>query len=136
MFSLFFNDKMIDVVKINRIAVLIFVYVGVGLKIRRNLNMFKLYIGLDEERMERDGLDVEEAWNKIDEMVIETDDIDILDRGNYETESVGSRSFLMMNLRDEAWFMKYVNKLVIEDPTRIEDVIREYQKLGIRCCYE
>lgn len=34
--------------------------------------MFKLYIGLDEERMERDGLDVAAAWEQINEMIEET----------------------------------------------------------------
>ncbi len=98
--------------------------------------MFKLYIGLDEERMERDGLDVEEAWNKIDEMVIETDEITTISRGEYETYEHGTRSFLMMLLREEDWFMKYVNKFITENSSRTEDVIAVYREMGLKISYE
>lgn len=98
--------------------------------------MFKLYIGLDEERMERDGLDVDAAWEQISDMIEETGDIDTIEKGVYDTESSGARSFLMWNLMDEEWFMKYVNKWIIDDPSRKEDAIATYREMGMRCCYE
>lgn len=67
--------------------------------------MFKFYIGLDEERMERDGLDVEQAWEQINEMIIETGDINTVSKGFYETNDSGARSYLFLLLDDTAWFM-------------------------------
>ncbi len=98
--------------------------------------MFKLYIGLDEERMERDGLDVEEAWNKIDEMVIETDEITTISKGEYETYDFGIRSYLISLLDDTEWFMKYVNKYIMSDSSRSDDIIESYKEMGIKINYE
>ncbi len=98
--------------------------------------MFKLYIGLDEERMERDGLDVEEAWNEIDEMVVETDEITTISRGEYETYDNGIRNYLVMLLTDSAWFMKYVNKFLLSDSSRTDDVIEACREMGIKISYE
>ena len=98
--------------------------------------MFKLYIGLDEERMERDGLDVDAAWEQINEMIEETGDIETISRGVYDTDDSGARSYLFYLLEDAAWFMKYVNRWIIDDPSRKENVIESYHEMGIRCCYE
>ncbi len=100
------------------------------------IKMFKLYIGLDEERMERDGLDVDAAWEQINDMIEETGDIDTISKGVYDTESSGARSYLMMLMRDEAWFMKYVNKWIIDDPSRRENAIAVYRDMGMRCSYD
>jgi len=98
--------------------------------------MFKLYIGLDEERMERDGLNVEQAWEQINEMIEETEDIEIISKGELVTDNFGALSFLMMNLRDTEWFMKYINKWFIEDGDGRNDVIVSYKNMGLRCNYE
>lgn len=98
--------------------------------------MFKLYIGLDEERMERDGLDVAAAWEQINDMVAEAGDINEIGQGEYDTNNSGARSYLFDLLEETEWFMKYVNKWIIEDPSLKEDVIEEYHNMGIRCNYE
>ncbi len=98
--------------------------------------MFKLYIGLDEERMERDGLDVDAAWEQINEMIEETGDIDTIVKGEYDTKYSGARSYLFDLLEDTEWFMKYVNEWIIDDPSRREDVIFAYKRMGMKCNYE
>lgn len=98
--------------------------------------MFKLYIGLDEERMERDGLDVDAAWEQISDMIEETGDIDTISKGVYDTDDSGARSYLFDLLEDTEWFMKYVNEWIIDDPSRHEDVLKISKMRGIKCCYE
>lgn len=98
--------------------------------------MFKLYIGLDEERMERDGLDVDAAWEQINAMIEETGDIDTIVKGEYDTKYSGARSYLFDLLEDTEWFMKYVNRWIIDDPSRREDVLKINKMRGIKCCYE
>ena len=99
--------------------------------------MFKMYIGLDEERMEREGLDVAAAWEQIQDMLEETGDIYMPTKGEIVTNDHGARCFLLDLLEAKEWFMKYVNKWVIDDASGIkEDAIKEYHEMGIKCNYE
>lgn len=98
--------------------------------------MFRMIIELDEKRMRRDGLDVEEKWQEIGEMAGRSGGISQPNRGIFETEDSGIRNCLLDQLEDCIWFMKYVCRWLIDDRTVKEDVIRALNEIGVRCCYE
>lgn len=100
-------------------------------------NRFKMIIELDEERMIRDGLDVEAAWKQIEEMLIETEDIYMEEKGKIHTEDYGAVLFLEDLFEDSIWFMKYVCKYLVNYRDNVyDDMIEFYKEEGTKVCYE
>lgn len=98
--------------------------------------MLKMIIELDEKRMKRDGMDVEEAWGTINDTVAGIKEIITLERGVFITTNAGARSWFMKLLRNMEWFMKYVSQWMLDDPSTKDDIIESLQKLGYKCSYE
>ena len=98
--------------------------------------MFKMTFKLDEERMERDGLDVEDAWKQIDEMLVEIGDIHMDEKGIVVADDNGTLMFFEYHLDKCEWFLKYVCEWFIQIGDLIEDYIKSSREMGIRCCYE
>ena len=98
--------------------------------------MFKMTFKLDEERMERDGLDVEDAWKQIDEMLVKTGDIHMDEKGVVIADNFGSHLFFERMLKQCTWFMKYVSIWTAKVSKMNVNYISELNEMGIRCCYE
>ena len=98
--------------------------------------MFKMTFKLDEKRMERDGLDVEEAWKQIDDMLVETGDIHMNEKGIVIGDNYGAMLFFEDFLDDCEWFLKYVCVWIIDYGSIHEDYIKSTREMGVRCCYE
>lgn len=97
---------------------------------------FKMIFELDEERMKRDGIDIEACRQEFQGFLDEVPEIEEIEKGALVAEDFETRSCLMYFLRHCEWFMKYVCKWICEDPNATDDVISDYRELGIRCCYE
>lgn len=98
--------------------------------------MLKMIIKLDENRMMKDGLDVSEKWNEIDQTLSDIEEIQHPEKGIFVTNDSGARNWFMELLEEMLWFMKYVAVWKIDDGDLKDDVIEGLRDLGIRCSYE
>lgn len=98
--------------------------------------MFRMIIEIDENRMKHDGLDNIKLMNELDKLIKDIPEIQEKEKGIFETDDSGARSWLLEQLEECEWFMKYVCKWIIDDPAVYEDAIKTYRKMGLQCCYE
>ena len=98
--------------------------------------MFKMIIELDEKRMESDGLSVKDKLTEIDHIVSELDGITQIEKGIFVSDNSGIRSWFNEQLEEIPWFMKYVSRWEIDDPTVKDNIILALREMGIRCGYE
>lgn len=99
--------------------------------------MYRILIEFDEERMKRDGIDIDEAWEQIEQFKEETEDITESSKGCFEAADFGSMAVMQDMLEDEEWIMKYVCRWMLDfDRGKFEDIIEDIRESGRKCCYE
>lgn len=103
---------------------------------QRKDSRFRMLIALDEERMERDGLNVSEKWAEIDKLLVDLPEMKQPERGVFTTDDFGIRSWFMELLEETPWFMKYVANWKIDDGNLKDDVMEGLRDAGIPCSYE
>lgn len=92
---------------------------------------------IDEERMKKDGVDSDELWQDIENMIKELEGVTYSSRGKVVTRSNGLRSWIMEKLEEMPLYMKYVKKWTVNDDAGIfGDVILVFNEMGVRCCFE
>ncbi len=90
--------------------------------LRKQFPLF-LHIALDEERLKKDGYNPEDMWTEFNNIITGISELHQPRRGLIVTSDSGARSWLTEILEDTPWFMKYVSKWEIDDPTLKENVI-------------
>lgn len=98
--------------------------------------MLKMHIELDEERMIKDGIDLEVCKKEFLNILNDVPEMKYLGNGDFETEDFAYQSIFLYHLEDLKWFMKYVSIWTYEDVLGLGSFIEDYNEIGIKCCYE
>ena len=93
---------------------------------------FHMHIALDEERMAQDGLDPEEKWIELRTILADIEGICMAHEGFVVSETSGARSWFYEILEETPWFMRYVTRWEIDDPTVKDDVIETLREMGVK----
>lgn len=97
---------------------------------------FKNLIELDEARMIKDGIDPVKTKQNIDDIAQNTIGFISKESNTYLFNSSGARDWMLYKLKKDPIFMKYVKKWINDDPLTLDDLLLQYNKMGIRCNYE
>ncbi len=104
--------------------------------------MFSMYIKMNTVKLITDGIGSKrDALNDIIKSIdsYNIDSVHLDEEGNtihkISTESFGDESFLISQLEETPWFMKYVMVWNIDDNGLYSDMIDVERDIGVRCSY-